>query len=356
MEVQKTSGLFQRRVFVKKYNVAILGATGAVGTELLNILHSRNFPIGKLRLLALEVGTTLKFRGQDYEVEEASPEAFKDCQIAFFAGGSISKEMAPEAVNAGAVVIDNSSTFRLDPNVPLIVPEVNIHELKNHNGIIANPNCSTIIMVLAINPIHQRAGIKRVVVSTCQAVSGAGKAALDELNTQLMAMLDGKSPTASILPVSALKEHYPIAFNLIPQIDVFVEDNYTKEEMKLILETRKIMNLPSLPITATTVRAPILRSHSEMINLELENKLSVPEVRALLSRAPGIIVQDDPSRQIYPMPTFTSGKDEVFVGRIREDFTLPAGLNLWVVGDQIRKGAALNAIQIAEQLIAQHLV
>ena len=217
--IQKISGLFQRRVFVKKYNVAILGATGAVGTELLDILHSRNFPIGKLRLLALEVGTTLKFQGQDYVVEEASAEAFKDIQIAFFAGGPISKVMAPIAVKAGAVVIDNSSAFRLDPNVPLIVPEVNIQELKNHNGIIANPNCSTIIMMMAIYPIHQQAVIKRVVVSTCQAVSGAGKAALDELNTQLKALLDGQSPSANILPVAELKEHYPIAFNLIPQID-----------------------------------------------------------------------------------------------------------------------------------------
>lgn len=339
-----------------KYNVAILGATGAVGTELLDILAKRDFPIDKLRLLALEVGTPITFNGREYVVEEATPEAFRDIQVAFFAGGPISKVMAPEAVKAGAVVIDNSSTFRLDPRVPLVVPEVNLGDLAMHNGIIANPNCSTIIMVLAINPIHRQAKLKRVVVSTCQAVSGAGKAALDELDGQLRDLLDGREPKAAILPVASGEKHYQIAYNLIPQIDVFGEDGYTKEEMKLVLETRKIMGLPDLPITATTVRAPMLRSHSEFINLEMEHRLTVEQAQKILADAPGVSLMDAPAGQVYPMPAFTTGRDEVFVGRIREDMTVPAGLNLWVVGDQIRKGAALNAIQIAEQLIAQRLL
>lgn len=341
---------------MRKYNIAILGATGAVGTELIDILESRRFPVGKVKLLALEVGTSLRFMDCDHVVEEATPEAFRDTQIAFFAGGPISKVMAPEAVRSGAVVIDNSSTFRLDPGVPLVVPEVNVGDLADHNGIIANPNCSTIIMVLAINPIHQHSEIKRVVVSTCQAVSGAGKAALDELHSQLRELAAGRSPTAAILPVAALDEHYPIAFNLIPQIDVFVEQGYTKEEMKLVHETRKIMHCPELPITATTVRAPVERSHSEMINLETKRKITADQARLILAQAPGVIVHDDPLGQKYPMPAYTAGRDEVFVGRIREDDTVPAGLNLWAVGDQIRKGAALNAVQIAEQLIARKLI
>jgi len=341
---------------MKKYNVAILGATGAVGTELLNVLKSRNFPLAQLKLLALEVGTVIPFMGKDYVVEEATGEAFKDIQIAFFAGGPISKVMAPEAVKAGAVVIDNSSTFRMDPNVPLIVPEVNAADISKHNGIIANPNCSTIIMALAINPIHQHAELKRVVVSTCQAVSGAGNAALQEMMTQYKDVLEGREPVAAILPVAALPKHHSIAFNLIPQIDVFLEDGYTKEEMKLVNETRKIMHLPELAITATTVRVPVVRSHSEFINLETTRKLTASEARQILARAPGVIVQDDPLTQLYPMPADTAGKDEVFVGRIREDLTVRAGLNLWVVGDQILKGAALNAVQIAEQLIAQKLI
>lgn len=339
-----------------KYNVAILGATGAVGAELLKVLDQRNFPVGKVKMLALEVGSKVQFKGTDYVVEEATPAAFRDVQIALFAGGAISKDLAPEAVKAGAVVIDNSSTYRMDPDVPLVVPEINPNDLDAHNGIIANPNCSTIIMALAIHPIHQRAGLKRVVVSTCQAVSGAGKAAIDELHSQLRCLAAGQEPNAQILPVAALGEHYPIAFNLIPQIDIFLDDGYTKEEMKLVGETRKIMHLPDLPVSATTVRAPILRSHSEMINLELEQKLTVKEARDILAQAPGVAVLDDPMRQVYPMPSFAAGRDEVFVGRIREDLTLPAGLNLWVVGDQIRKGAALNAVQIAEQMIYRKLL
>lgn len=341
---------------MKKYNVAILGATGAVGAELLKIMEQRRFPFGKLKLLALEVGSRLSYMGHDYTIEEATPEAFKDVQIAFFAGGPIGKTLAPEAVKAGAVVIDNSSAFRLDPAVPLVVPEVNATDLENHQGIIANPNCSTIIMMLAIHPIHQHVNIKRVVVSTCQAVSGAGKAAVDELTSQCAALLNGQKPVANILPVASLAEHYPVAFNIIPQIDIFVEDGYTKEEMKLVHETRKIMHCPDLPISATTVRVPVLRSHSEMINLELSKSLTAEEARNILRQAPGVIVQDDPGAQVYPMPAYVAERDEVFVGRVREDRTVTAGLNLWVVGDQIRKGAALNSVQIAEELIRRNLI
>lgn len=341
---------------MKKYNVAILGATGAVGTELLKILESRSFPVDQLKLLALEVGTVIPFKGKDYVVEEATPEAFKGVDIALFAGGPISKVLAPEAVKAGAVVVDNGSAFRLDPNVPLVIPEVNPEDLDKHQGIIANPNCSTIVMVMALDPIYKQAGIKRVVVSTCQAVSGAGKAAIDELNTQLSEIAAGKEPTANILPVGSMDIHYPIAFNLIPQIDIFYDDGYTKEEMKLILETRKIMHLPDLPITSTTVRVPVIRSHSEFINVETEKKITVEQAKQILAEAPGVSVLDNPVNQEYPMPAYTSGMDDVFVGRIREDKTVPAGLNLWVVGDQIRKGAALNAVQIAEKLIERNLV
>ncbi|MEN6565347.1 MAG: aspartate-semialdehyde dehydrogenase [Veillonellales bacterium] len=341
---------------MKKYNVAILGATGAVGTELLRILESRKFPFNELKLLALEVGTVIPFMGKNYTVEEANAEAFKGIDIALFAGGPISKVMAPEAVKAGAVVIDNSSTFRMDPQVPLVIPEVNPEDLDRHHGIIANPNCSTIIMVMALNPIHQQAQLRRVVVSTCQAVSGAGKAAIDELNNQARDILAGKEPQASILPVGSLEKHYPVAFNIIPQIDVFHEDGYTKEDMKLVNETKKIMHLPDLRITVTTTRVPVIRSHSEFLNIETEKKLTVPETKEILAKAPGVIVKDNPAKQEYPMPAFTSGLDEVFVGRIREDNTVPAGLNLWVVGDQIRKGAALNAVQIAEKMIERNLI
>lgn len=341
---------------MKKYNVAILGATGAVGTELLRILEERKFPLNQLKLLALEVGTVIPFQGRDYVVEEATAKAFEGVDIALFAGGSISKVMAPEAVKTGAVVIDNSSTFRMEPTVPLVIPEVNPEDLEQHHGIIANPNCSTIIMVMALNPIHQQAQLRRVVVNTCQAVSGAGKAAIEELNNQARDILAGKKAQASILPVAGLEKHYPIAFNIIPHIDIFYGDGYTKEDMKLVSETRKIMHLPDLRITVTTTRVPVIRSHSEFINIETEKKLTVDETRKILAKAPGVIVQDDPARQEYPMPAFTSGLDEVFVGRIREDNTVPAGLNLWVVGDQIRKGAALNAVQIAEKMIERKLI
>ena len=343
---------------MKKFNVAILGATGAVGQEFIKLIEERNFPFGEMRLLASarSAGKKLMVAGQEYTVEEATPESFAGIDIALFAGGSASKTFAPHAVKAGAVVIDNSSTFRMDPTVPLVVPEVNPEAVRTHQGIIANPNCSTIIMVMALKPIHDKAPIKRVVVSTYQAVSGAGKEGIDELTEQVKAVSEGRPVEAKILPSASLPKHYQIAFNLLPQIDVFLEDGYTKEEMKMVHETRKIMNVPDLAITATTIRVPVYRSHSESINLELEAPLTVAEAQATLAAFPGVIVQDNPAEMEYPMPLFTSNLNEVFVGRVRADESVKYGLNLWVVGDQIRKGAALNALQIAELMIAENLL
>jgi aspartate-semialdehyde dehydrogenase len=289
-------------------------------------------------------------------VEEATPDSFVGIDIALFAGGAASKTLAPEAVRRGAVVIDNSSAFRMDPDVPLVVPEVNPEAIRSHKGIIANPNCSTIIMVMALKPIHDRARIKRIVVSTYQAVSGAGKEAIDELTEQVTDVLAGRPVQANILPGASLSKHYQIAFNLLPQIDVFLEDGYTKEEMKMVHETHKILNDYSIGITATTIRVPVYRSHSESINIELASDLSVDEVKELLAGFQGVSILDNPDEMEYPMPLFCSDKDDVYVGRIRKDSSVPHGLNLWVVGDQIRKGAALNALQIAEYMIAHQLV
>lgn len=343
---------------MKKYNVAILGATGAVGQEFLELIAERNFPFNELKLLASKrsAGKIIEFMGKEYTVEEATEESFKGIHIALFAGGAASKTFAPAAVKHGAVVIDNSSAFRMDPTVPLIVPEVNPEAISTHNGIIANPNCSTIIMTMALKPLYDLAKIKRIVVSTYQAVSGAGKEAIDELDSQVKAIVENRPVEANILPGASLPQHYQIAFNLLPQIDVFVDDGYTKEEMKMVNETHKILNDDKIGITATTIRVPVYRSHAESINIELENSLSVDEARKALAAFPGIIVQDDPEKMLYPMPLFTSNKDEVFVGRIRKDATVPHGLNLWVVGDQIRKGAALNALQIAEYMIDHNLL
>lgn len=343
---------------MKKYNVAILGATGAVGQEFLELIAERNFPFNELKLLASKrsAGKIIEFMGKEYTVEEATEESFKGIHIALFAGGAASKTFAPAAVKHGAVVIDNSSAFRMDPTVPLIVPEVNPEAISTHNGIIANPNCSTIIMTMALKPLYDLAKIKRIVVSTYQAVSGAGKEAIDELDSQVKAIVENRPVEANILPSASLPQHYQIAFNLLPQIDVFVDGGYTKEEMKMVNETHKILNDEKIGITATTIRVPVYRSHAESINIELENSLSVDEARKALAAFPGIIVQDDPEKMLYPMPLFTSNKDEVFVGRIRKDDTVPHGLNLWVVGDQIRKGAALNALQIAEYMIDHNLL
>ena len=342
---------------MKKYNVAILGATGAVGQEFLNLIEERNFPFAELKLLASKrsAGKKIQFMGKEYTVEEATDASFEGIDIALFAGGAASKTFAPAAVKAGAVVIDNSSAFRMDPEVPLVVPEVNPEAIASHKGIIANPNCSTIIMVMALKPLYDVSKIKRIVVSTYQAVSGGGKEAMAELEEQVKAINEGREVVANILPGASLAKHYQIAFNLIPQIDVFKENLYTKEEMKMIDETKKIMSDDSLRITATTVRVPVYRSHAESVNVEFEDEVSVEKAREVLADFPGVTLTDNPDEQVYPMPLETSGKNDVEVGRIRKDYSIDNGLNFWVCGDQIRKGAALNALQIAEYMIEHNM-
>lgn len=331
---------------MKKYNVVIVGASGAVGQELLKILAERNFPVGELRLCATSrsAGKVLFFKDQPYQVEVTTPDSFNGMDIALFAGGIASKEFGAAAVERGAVVIDNSSNFRMDPKVPLVVPEVNPEDVKWHQGIIANPNCSTIQMVVALKPIHDAAKIKRVVVATYQAVSGAGREGIEELEEQTRAFLDQGEITPRVFP-------HPIAFNLIPHIDVFMDMDYTKEEWKMIKETQKILHDENIAITATTVRVPVYRSHSEAVNIETYRKITAHEAKELLKSFPGIVVIDDPGDKLYPMPIYASDSDEVFVGRIREDNSIPNGLNMWIVADQIRKGAATNTVQIAELLI-----
>ena len=343
---------------MKKYNVAILGATGAVGQEFLNLIEERNFPFAELKMLASKrsAGKKIQFMGKEYTVEEATEDSFKGVDIALFAGGAASKTFAPAAVKAGAVVIDNSSAFRMDPEVPLVVPEVNPEAIANHKGIIANPNCSTIIMVMALKPLYNVSKIKRVVVSTYQAVSGGGKEAMAELEEQVKSINEGRPVVANILPGASLAKHYQIAFNLIPQIDVFKDNLYTKEEMKMIDETKKIMSDDSMRITATTIRVPVYRSHAESVNVEFEDEISVEKAREVLAAFPGVTLTDNPDEQIYPMPLETSGKDDVEVGRIRKDYSIDNALNFWVCGDQIRKGAALNALQIAEYMIKNEMV
>lgn len=343
---------------MKKYNVAILGATGAVGQEFLNLIEERNFPFANLKLLASKrsAGKKIQFMGKEYTVEEATDDSFKDVQIALFAGGAASKAFAPAAVKAGAVVVDNSSAFRMDPEVPLVVPEVNPGDIAKHKGIIANPNCSTIIMVMALKPLYDLSKIKRVVVSTYQAVSGGGKEAMAELEQQVNDIVAGKEVTANILPGAALAKHYQIAFNLIPQIDVFQDNLYTKEEMKMVNETKKIMGDDNIKVTATTVRVPVYRSHAESVNVEFEDEISVEAAKKALAAFPGVIVKDNPAEQEYPMPLDTSGKNDVEVGRIRKDFSNDNTLNFWVCGDQIRKGAALNTLQIAEYMVENDMI
>ncbi len=332
----------------EKYIVAVVGATGAVGNEMISILEERNFPVEQLRLFASErsEGKTLDFHGNAIKVETLKEDVFDGIDIALFsAGGDRSKQFAPAAAEAGCVVIDNSSAWRMDPEVPLVVPEVNPQDLQWHKGIIANPNCSTIQMVLPLKPIHDDAKIKRVIVTTFQSVSGTGKNAMDELHEQTAAFLNFKDIKPSVYP-------HQIAFNCLPHIDSFLENGYTKEEMKMINETRKILGDDSIRITATTVRVPVFKCHAESINIETEKKLSAIDVRALLSATDGILVYDAPDKNIYPLPIDVAGKDETYVGRIREDNSVENGLNIWVVADNLRKGAALNAVQIAEKLIA----
>ena len=337
----------------EKYNVAIVGATGAVGEQMREVLDERQFPVGELRLLASErsVGQYLPFQSHQLPVQALNADSFTDIDIGLFsAGGSVSTEFAPLAVAAGAVVVDNTSAFRMEPDIPLVVPEVNAKEIANYKtrGIIANPNCSTIQMVVALKPIHDTARIKRVVVSTYQSVSGAGRKAMEELSQQVAALFNGKEIEKNKFP-------HQIAFNCIPHIDVFMDGGYTKEEWKMIEETRKILGEPNLPITATTVRVPVFCSHSESVNVETYVKLSANEARRILREAPGIIVADEPENNVYPMAIDAAGKDATYVGRIREDKSVANGLNLWVVSDNLRKGAALNAVQIAEILIRDYI-
>jgi len=338
---------------MKAFHVAVVGATGAVGNEMIKILEERNFPVGKLKLLASErsLGKSLEYKGKSIPVEVLKEDSFTGVQIGLFsAGGSISEKFAPLAAQAGCVVVDNTSAFRMVPNIPLVVPEVNPEAiaLYKNRGIIANPNCSTIQMVVALKPIHDAVRIKRIVVSTYQAVSGTGKKAVEELSDQTRALLSFQEPVVKVYP-------HQIAFNCLPQIDVFVDNGYTKEEMKMINETKKIMNDPSIAVTATTVRVPVFYAHSESVNIETEKKITPQQVRDLLAKAPGVIVVDDPQQRLYPMAINAAGKDGTFVGRIREDESIPNGINMWVVSDNLRKGAALNAVQIAEILGKDYL-
>ena len=329
--------------------VAVAGATGLVGREMMRVLEERNFPLKSIKLLASarSKGTKLTFKGEELPVEELTETSFKGVEIALFsAGGSTSKKFSPFAAKDGCVVVDNSSAWRMDDSVPLVVPEVNASDIKWHKGIIANPNCSTIQMVVVLKPLHDAAKIQRVIVSTYQAVSGAGIKALDELMDQTKAVIEGRKPQAILFP-------HQIAFNCIPQIpqsDAFADNGYTTEEMKMVNETKKIMGDQSIRVCATTVRVPVYTGHSESVNIETEKKLTPDEARAILSKAPGVIVQDDPSKQLYPLASECAGHGETFVGRIREDLSHPHGLAMWIVSDNLLKGAALNAVQIAERL------
>ncbi|MBD2077473.1 aspartate-semialdehyde dehydrogenase [Phormidium sp. FACHB-592] len=337
---------------VHPYRVAILGATGAVGTELLELLEQRDFPLADLKLLASarSAGRTLTFKGEQLPLEAVNDDSFKQIDLVLAsAGASVSKAWAAKAVAAGAVVIDNSSAFRLNPTVPLVVPEVNPQAAAAHQGIIANPNCTTILMAVAIYPLHQVQPIRRIVAATYQSASGAGARAMEEVKTQTQAILQGQEPVAELFP-------YPLAFNLFPHNSPLNGEGYCEEEMKMVNETRKIFGAPNLRVTATCVRVPVLRAHSEAINLEFDQPFDVAQARAILSQAPGVKLVEDWEANYFPMPIDASGKDEVLVGRIRQDLSHAAGLELWLCGDQIRKGAALNAVQIAELLVQQNLV
>ncbi len=337
----------------KKVNVAIAGATGAVGGAMLDVLARRDFPLGELRLLASErsVGKKLKFKGEEIAVQLLSKDAFTGIDIALFsAGGDRSLEFGPAAAAAGAVVVDNSSAYRMDPEIPLVVPEVNPHAIAAYKkrGIIANPNCSTIQMLVALKPILDKVGIKRIVVSTYQAVSGTGAQAIEELQQQVMDYAAGKTLTSKVYP-------HQIAFNCLPHIDSFLDSGYTKEEMKMVNETRKIFEDDSIGVTATTVRVPVVYGHSESVNIETKSKITAAEVKELMQTAPGVKLADDPANNVYPLATDCAGKFETLVGRIREDESIANGINLWVVADNILKGAALNAVQIAEVLVREYI-
>ena len=337
----------------KKFNVAVAGATGAVGNQMIRCLEDMNFPVKSIKLLASHrsLGRTLRFKGDLIPVEELKEDSFKGFDIALFsAGGGTSETFAPCAAKDGCVVIDNSSAWRMDPQVPLVVPEVNPHAIAQHTnkGIIANPNCSTIQMVVALGPIHKQYGIKRVVVSTYQAVSGTGKKAIDELFDQTRAMINFLEYENKIYP-------HRIAFNCLPHIDSFLDNGYTKEEMKMVNETRKILEDDSIAVTATTVRVPVFFGHSESVNIETTNPVSAADVKSLLEKSPEIKVMDDPANNVYPLATDAAGQDLTLVGRIRDDESIPNGINMWIVADNVRKGAATNAVQIARVLEQEYL-
>ncbi len=332
------------------YSVAIVGATGAVGQTMLRVLEERKFPVRDLRCFASErsAGKTVTFSGEDVRVEPLAAGVFRGIEIALFsAGGARSLEFAPQAVAAGAIAIDNSSAFRMDPTVPLVVPEINAHAAKEHRGLLAVPNCTTIVMVMALKPLHDAARVTRVVATSFQAVSGAGAQAVEELKSQTLAWARGKPLETRVFP-------HRIAFNLLPHIDAFLENGYTKEEMKLQNETRKILEAPGIRVSATTVRVPVFTAHSVSVHAETERKVTAALARELFGRFPGLRLWDDPQKNRYPMPILVEGQDDCFVGRIREDCSLEHGLAFWVVGDQLRKGAATNAVQIAELVVGSH--
>lgn len=344
----------------KGFHVAVVGATGAVGQQIIQTLENRKFPISQLTLLssARSAGKKVEVNGTEYTVQEATPESFKGVDIALFsAGGSVSKALAPAAVEQGAIVVDNTSAFRMDENTPLVVPEVNEDDLLKHNGIIANPNCSTIQMVVALEPVRKKFGLDKVLVSTYQAVSGSGAVAIEELTEQTKAIIHNEPFEPAVLPVRSDKKHYQIAFNAIPQIDVFTENGFTYEEMKMINETKKIMHMPDLSVAATCVRIPVAVGHSESVYIEIGTEgVTAEDLKELLKDAPGIVLQDDPANQVYPMPADCVGSHDVFVGRIRKDLDVEKGFHLWVVSDNLLKGAAWNSVQIAESLIKLGLV
>ena len=350
----------------KEYNVAILGATGAVGTRMIQQLEQSTIPVKSVELLASakSAGKQLSFKGQPITVEETTPDSFDGVDIVLSsAGGSVSKKFLPEAVRRGAVCVDNTSAFRMEPDVPLVVPEVNEEALKNHHGIIANPNCSTIQMVVALEPIRQAFGLNQIIVSTYQAASGAGQSALNELRQETQDYLDGKDmqADAKILPTKGDKKHYPLAFNLLPQIDVFEDDGYSHEEWKMIHETKKIMlndmDAKDIKVTATCVRVPVPIAHGESIYFTVDDPtVTVDQLRAVLKDAPGVVLQDDPAHQVYPQPINAVGKRDTFVGRLRADEENPGSFNMWVVADNLLKGAAWNTVENAERLVANGLV
>ena len=336
---------------MKKYTFAVVGALGNVGTEMRNILESIDLPIGNLILmdLAQNAAKKVSWRSNEYTVIEAKAESFTGVDIAIMSAGAVaSLELSPEAVKRGCVVIDNSTAFRMAPEHPLVILEVNADALENHRGIIANPNCSTIQMLVVLKPIHDKYCIKRVIVNTYQAVSGSGQAAVEELHNQIRAFTTGEEMLASVYP-------HQIAFNVLPQIDVFMESGYSKEEMKMILETAKILD-PKIKMTATTVRVPVMTGHSESLNIETEKPFEVEEIKTLMEESPGIVLQDDPGKNVYPLAINAAGKDAVFVGRIRRDFSAENTLNMWCASDNLRKGAALNTIQIAQEIVKRNLV